>query len=63
MKRKLSARLGAITDRLQDIWSELTDYETEEAVYVAENLDLADHIESAIGELEEASAKLARSGR
>lgn len=63
MKRKVSERLGAIADRLQDIWRELTDYETEETVYVAENLDAADYIESAIGELEEASARLARSGR
>lgn len=63
MKRKVSERLGAIADRLQDIWRELTDYEAEETVYVAENLDAADCIESAIGELEEASARLARSGR
>lgn len=63
MKRKFSERLGAISDRLQDIWRELMDCETEEAVYVAENFDAADYIESAIGELEEASARLARSGR
>ena len=63
MKRKVSEQLGAIADRLQDIWRELTDYETEETVYVEKNFDAADYIESAIGELEEASARLARSGR
>lgn len=58
MKRKFSTRIGAITDRLQDIWSELMDEEAEPGFYI-----VTDCIESAIGELEEASAKLARSGR
>lgn len=63
MKRKVSEQLGAISERLHEIWSELIDYEPGETVYVAENYGAVDHIESAIGELEEASARLARSGR
>ena len=63
MKRKTSEQLGAILERLHEIWSELIDYEPGETVYVAENYDAADRIESAIGELEEARMKLAGSGR
>ena len=63
MKRKVSEQLGAISERLHEIWSELIDYEPGETVYVAENYDAADCIESAIGELEEARMKLAGSGR
>lgn len=48
----------AISDRLQEIWSELTDEGGEDFLCIS-----ADHIESAIGELEDASMELARGGR
>lgn len=58
MKRKFSERLGAINDRLEDIWGELMEEDPEPGFYIT-----TDCIESAIGELEEAIARLARSGR
>lgn len=58
MKRKTSEQIRAISDRLQEIWSELTDEGGEDFLCIS-----ADRIESAIGELEDASMELARSGR
>lgn len=58
MKRKTSEQLAIIAECLQDIWRELEPEDDDEAVYTA-----TDHIESAVGELEEARMELARSGR
>lgn len=58
MKRKTSEQLRAISDRLQEIWSELTDEGGEDFLCIS-----ADHIEVAIDALDEARMELAGSGR
>lgn len=57
MKRKTSEQIGAISDRLQEILSELMEKGGAEFLCIA-----ADHIEIAIDALEEARMALARGG-
>ena len=57
MKRKTSERIRAISDRLQEIWSELSEGD-DDFLCIS-----ADHIEVAIDALDEARMELAGSGR
>lgn len=58
MKRKTSEQIRAISDRLQEIWSELRDEGDEDFLCIS-----ADHIEVAIDALDEARMELTGSGR
>lgn len=57
MKRKTSEQIRAISDRLQEILSELMEEGSSEFLCIA-----ADHIEIAIDALDEARMALARGG-
>lgn len=58
MKRKTSEQIRAISDRLQEIWSELNHEGDDDFLCIS-----ADHIEVAIDALDEARMELAGSGR
>lgn len=58
MKRKTSEQIRAISDCLQEIWSELKHEGDDDFLCIS-----ADHIEVAIDALDEARMELAGSGR
>lgn len=58
MKRKTSEQLALIAECLREIWRGLEAEYDDEVTYTA-----TDHIESAVGELEEARMALAQSWR